>query len=171
MDRRHLTPEGLRVRVLAEPAPWSAAEPLRSNTVEDGGRLAGGAQETPADLVAALRRQGVKHTPEAIVRIERMPDGRIVFLERGKGGEKGTGLAHILEEHSADFANRGISQDEIPDLIMTALRQNHIVGYLSETRPIYKVVFNGHVHYVAITVGDNGYVVGANPAPRRKIPK
>jgi hypothetical protein len=145
--------------------------PLRRGTVEDGGRLAGGAHETPADLIAELRRQGVKHPPEASVRIERMPDGRIVFLEQGKGGDKGSGLAHILERHAADFANRGISQDEIPDLIMTALRENNIVGYVSETRPIYKVVFNGHVHYVAITVGDNGFVVGASPAPRRKIPK
>lgn len=37
MDRRHLTPEGVRVRVVGEPTPRSAAEPLRSSTVEDGG--------------------------------------------------------------------------------------------------------------------------------------
>ena len=53
MDRRHLTPEGLRVRVLAEPAPWSAAEPLRRSTAakENSGEIARrtGIEETKLD--------------------------------------------------------------------------------------------------------------------------
>lgn len=30
-------------------------------------------------------------------------------------------------------------------------------------RPIYEFTYNGELHNVAITVGNNGFVVGANP--------
>ena len=30
-------------------------------------------------------------------------------------------------------------------------------------RPIYEFVYNGEVRQVAITVGSNGFIVGANP--------
>jgi hypothetical protein len=116
--------------------------------------------ETPADLIAELGRQGIKHTPEDIVRITRLSDGRIVFLERGNAR---AGLQHIVAEHGADFARRGISESQIPDLIMAALTRGKIVGYQG-TRPIYEVSFNGTTHYVAISVGSNGFIVGANPA-------
>jgi hypothetical protein len=52
VDMRHLTPEG--VRVVAEPAPRSAAEPLRSNMVEDGGG-------TPAGQVSEAPPPSVDH--------------------------------------------------------------------------------------------------------------
>ena len=32
-----------------------------------------------------------------------------------------------------------------------------------QTRVIYEVNFNGKTHYIALTVSDNGYIVGANP--------
>ena len=45
---------------------------------------------------------------------------------------------------------------------MTAVSKGKIVDYQGG-RPIYNVVYNGVNREVAITVGDNGFIVGANP--------
>lgn len=37
-------------------------------------------------------------------------------------------------------------------------------GTIEPRREIYEVIFNGQTQYIAVTVGDNGYIVGANPA-------
>jgi hypothetical protein len=117
------------------------------------------------DLVAELGEQGIKHTPENIVAAVRDPSGRVVFLETGRGGPGGSGLAHIIERHGNQFAGRGITQDQLPDAIMTAVTEGRIVGFQGSGtgRPIYEFTFNGRTHHAAITVGENGYVVGANP--------
>lgn len=118
------------------------------------------------DLVAELGRQGIKHTPESIIAIARDPNGKIVFLEIGKGGDNGAGLAHILEEHIDDFARRGITQDQIPDAVMTAVTQGRVVGYQGKGtgRAIYEFTYNGRTQHLSISVGSNGFIVGANPA-------
>jgi phosphoribosylformylglycinamidine (FGAM) synthase-like amidotransferase family enzyme len=48
---------------------------------------------------------------------------------------------------------------------MMALREGKMIGYQGrkKTRSIYEVNFNGEVKYIAVTVSDNGYIVGANP--------
>jgi len=46
---------------------------------------------------------------------------------------------------------------------MEAVQQDNIVGY-QRNRPIYEVVFNESTQHIAITIGKNGFVVGANPA-------
>jgi hypothetical protein len=125
--------------------------------------LAGGAKETPAELIAELRRQGVKHSPEAIVRIERMPDGRIVFLEQGKGGDEGSGLAHILENHEKQFADRGITRDAIPEFVFKLLREAEAIGKYGRGGVVYRTVVNGETRPFVIVVGDNGYLVTAHP--------
>jgi hypothetical protein len=104
----------------------------------------------------------VKHTPEKIVKIAKQADGKIVFLEEGNTK---AGLQHILEEHSSDFADQGIEAEQIPDAIITALTEGKIIGYQGrkKTRIIYEVNFNSKTHYIAVTVSDNGYIVGANP--------
>ena len=60
------------------------------------------------------------------------------------------------------FIQKGIPEEEIPKFIMTAVSKGKIVDYQGG-RPIYKVVYNGVNREVAITVGDNGFIVGANP--------
>jgi Transposase and inactivated derivatives len=57
------------------------------------------------------------------------------------------------------------SQDQVPDAVFSALQQNKVVGYqgTGTGRPIYEYTFNGQTHRMAITVGDNGFIVGANP--------
>lgn len=46
---------------------------------------------------------------------------------------------------------------------MNALENGKIVGYQGRGtgRPIYEFTYNGEIHKVAITVGNNGFIVGA----------
>lgn len=99
-----------------------------------------------AALFAELRESGIKHSPEKVVRIAKQVDGKIVFLEEGKAGRRGSGLAHILKEHHEDFFRRGISENEIPDAVMAAITRGTFIGYqgtIEPRREIYEVIFNG----------------------------
>ena len=113
-------------------------------------------------LLAILAQLGIKHTPEKIVKIAKQADGKIVFLEEGNSD---SGLQHILKEHSLEFADQGIKQNQIPDIIIKAITEGKAIRYQGkkQTRIIYEVNFNGKTHYIALTVSDNGYIVGANP--------
>lgn len=118
--------------------------------------------EDEEELIAELQANGVKFTRQNIVRVVRLSDGRIVFLEKGN---QYSGLQHILEGHAGDFANRGISEDEIPDVIMQALQQGNIVGIDDRNSggTMYEVTINGTSQYIKIVVGSNGYIVTAYP--------
>jgi len=118
------------------------------------------AGQTPK-LLDDLANSGVKYNPKDIVAITKTVDGKLVWLETGNAQ---AGLEHIMN-HADDFAAKGIARNEIKDLVMTALEKGQIVGYQGKGtgRPIYEVVFNGEKQRVAITVGNNGFVVGANP--------
>ncbi|RME24118.1 MAG: hypothetical protein D6798_11995 [Deltaproteobacteria bacterium] len=105
-----------------------------------------------------MAEAGVKHAPDRVVAIERI-GGRIVFLEQGNGR---AGFQHILQRHAADFRNKGIAERDIPTLLFEALRSGRQVG-MQGSRPVYEVTFRGARLRVAITVGDNGFIVGANP--------
>ncbi|MBD2666046.1 hypothetical protein B6N60_04988 [Richelia sinica FACHB-800] len=113
-------------------------------------------------LIAELAELGIKHNPAKIVKIAKQADGKIVFLEEGNTE---AGLQHILEEHSSQFAEQGIEAEQIPDVVITALTEGKIIGYQGrkKTRIIYEVRLNSKTHYIAVTVSDNGYIVGANP--------
>jgi hypothetical protein len=131
-------------------------------TSRRGGGPTGGSGESWQDLVEELAEAGIKHTPEDIVRIARHEDGRIIFLERGTAR---SGLAHIVG-HAGDFANQGITESQIPDLVMNAVLRGNVVGTQGADRQIYEHVFNGQTYRTAVQVGDNGYIAGANPQPR-----
>ena len=115
-------------------------------------------------LIAELQQARIKHTPENIVRIAKNPDGKIVFLEEGNAK---TGLQHILRNHILEFAEQGISPEQIPDAIMTAVTQGQMVGFQGKTsstpRTVYELTFNGETKYMAVQVSENGYIVSANP--------
>ena len=113
-------------------------------------------------LLEELARLGVRHTPSKVVAIGRNAAGTIVFLEQGNAR---AGLEHILLQHGEDFSRRGIDEVMIPDAILNAVIDGKRVG-VQGTRPVYEVEFNGQVHVIAVTVGDNGFIVGANPATR-----
>ena len=115
-----------------------------------------------SNLLDELANSGVKYNPEDIVAITKTADGKIVWLENGTDT---AGLNHIITEHADDFLNKGITQEQIPDYVMNALENGKIVGYQGRGtgRPIYEFTYNGEIHKVAITVGNNGFIVGANP--------
>ena len=113
------------------------------------------------DLIDELSQKGIKHTPQDIVDIRKVPIERIVFLEKGN---QSAGLGHILN-HADDFSRKGISNRDLPKFIMDNLEKGKIVGYQGKGkgRPIYELIYNGEKYHTAITTGSNGYVVGANP--------
>lgn len=117
------------------------------------------------ELLQELTKTGIKYNPEEVLQIAKTPDGKIVFLEIGKSRTvtpKPSGLTHILEAHGDDFVRSGIPRDQIQNTVMEAVTHGNIVGQQG-TRPIYEVVINGQTLRIAVTVGNNGYIVGANP--------
>ena len=115
-----------------------------------------------SNLLDELASSGVKYNPDDVVAITKTSEGKLVWLENGTDS---AGLNHIISEHADDFLNKGITQEQIPDYLMSALENGEIVGYQGRGtgRPIYEFIYNGETHRVAITVGDNGFIVGANP--------
>lgn len=134
---------------------------MRSNPNNDQKKL----------LIAELKKAGIKHTPENIIRITQDPSGKIIFLETGKGGKRGSGLLHILENHQEDFLQRGITEEQIPDLIVTAISEGKIIGIQGKSRIIYQVEIKEIIQYVSLEISHNGYLVSANPTPTRLINK
>lgn len=49
---------------------------------------------------------------------------------------------------------------------MTAVTTGTFLMYQGTVQPrhVYEVIFNGQRQYIAVSVSDNGYIVGANPA-------
>jgi hypothetical protein len=114
-----------------------------------------------ADYLDELASSGVKYNPDDVLAVTKTTDGNLVWLENGSSSAD---MEHILE-HADDFSNKGIQQNQIQDLVMESLTNGEVVGYQGSGtgRPIYKVVFNGQTQHTAITVGSNGFIVGANP--------
>ena len=81
-----------------------------------------------------------------VVAITKDPSGKIVWLEKGKLGDRASGLAHILDKHSDDIKNQGISKEEIPQYIMRAIKYGKIVEKQGRHgRPIYEFKYEGKI--------------------------
>ncbi len=119
-----------------------------------------------ASLISELKQVGIKHIPDDILRIAKKLNGSIVFLEKGNSR---SGLQRILEGHETDFTNRGISENQIPDAVITAVTKGRIVGIQGVGRTVYEVTFDSQIQYISVTVASNGYIVGANPTSDRLI--
>jgi len=126
-------------------------------------RVAKASDSVKLDHLIELKNSKVKFTPEDVIFTHKMPNGKIAFLE--KGSSSGRGFAHILKEHEMHFMSKGITKDEIPTLIKKALEKNKVVDYQGKGkgRPIYELIYKEKKQRVAITIGSNGFVVGANP--------
>ncbi|SDZ63044.1 filamentous hemagglutinin, partial [Pseudomonas salomonii] len=113
-------------------------------------------------LLDELSAKGVKFTPENVVATARSPSGQVLFLETGNSK---AGLQHIIEEHGSQFAQMGVSNAQIPGAVMKAVSEGKLVGYqgTGAGRPIYELTVNGQTQHIAVTVGGNGFIVGANP--------
>lgn len=125
---------------------------------EVGVKGVSGSALTRDELISGLP-VGTKITPGSVVDIRRLPDGRTVWLEKGTDA---SGLQHIYKRHEADFVNKGISRDDIPNVVMSALERGKVVG-INGSANVYRITHNGVEQNIAVGVGSNGFVVRANP--------
>ncbi|SDD34421.1 hypothetical protein [Williamwhitmania taraxaci] len=122
-----------------------------------------------AELKATL---GNKVDVKKLIGLVKNPEGKIVWLDKGVtnaeaialGRKKGAGFAHVLEKHATDFLNKGITEADLPEFLLKAAKENNIVKTTGSTsRAVFETTFKGVKQRVTITIGDNGYIVGANP--------
>ena len=113
-------------------------------------------------LIAEVQANGDKISPEKVVLITRDPNGKIIWLETGT--EK-SGLQHIIKEHGSQFNGKGIKNEDIPDYVLEAVYQGHVVGTQGKRDPrtVYEFIYNGKKQRIAIQVSTNGDIVRANP--------
>ena len=132
-----------------------------NNGGNNGGNGGSSAKWQQKELLDELANSGVKYNTDELLAITKTPDGKLVWLEKGNSK---AGFEHVLR-HADEFATKGIEQSQIPEFLMEALTNGEIVGYQGRGagRPIYEFSFNGQKQRVAITVGNNGFIVGANP--------
>ncbi|MCD8307003.1 MAG: hypothetical protein LUD51_02045 [Clostridia bacterium] len=120
------------------------------------------------ELINEVKEKGFKISEDKILGITRNPaTNQVVWLEDSSLKAK-AGFGHIQSRHLTDFILSGIGADEIIDAIFTAITKGTITGYEHKSdpkhiRPVYEYIFNGETHSMAITISDNGYIVGANP--------
>ncbi|MFJ6054664.1 hypothetical protein [Streptomyces sp. NPDC092307] len=122
-------------------------------------RLADGTVDQ--DMLDELASGGVKFRRGDVVATARRPDGTIVFIE---GGNANAGLQNVMKQGD-EFVQAGIAESDIPVFLMKAVTMGEIVGHQSKdelSRPIYELVYHGRTQQVAVTVGVNGDIVGAN---------
>lgn len=114
-----------------------------------------------------MRKNGVKFSAEKVIATTQAPDGEVIFLEVGNSK---AGLQYVVERHAGEFESIGVAENQIPKILMQAVTEGKVVGYQGKDagRAIYETVINGQRQKIAITVSDNGFIVGANPAGRVK---
>lgn len=74
-------------------------------------------------------------------------------------------------KHSSQFNDKGIPNNLISKVIKKAVKEAKIVGTSGKNRDVYETKVNGRVVHIAITISDNGYIVGAHPTSTWKEKK
>lgn len=110
----------------------------------------------------------IKFNAEEVLFIDKIGE-KFVFLERGVQNEEkkqGAGYKHILT-HAKEFKQNNISIAKLPYVLFSSLSKNNIIAYQGKGkgRPIFEA--ENEKIGIAITVGSNGYIVGANPTSKR----
>ncbi len=117
----------------------------------------------PEHLIDELRESGVKFNEENLVMITKTKKNELVWLEKGN---EISGLKHIIYNHGKQFNSKGINDENISNVLKLAIESGKIVGKQGKMhkkpRIIYEVNYNGKNIKVAISISDNGYIVGAN---------
>lgn len=57
------------------------------------------------------------------------------------------------------------------DAVFTALTDGTPLGITGRDRVVYAITFKGHPERIAISVADNGFIVGANPVSLDRMVK
>ena len=112
-------------------------------------------------LITEVQANGEKISPDKVEMITRDPSGKVVWMETGNNR---SGLEHIIDKHVKEFNGRGISNENIPNYVLEAVHQGNVVGTQGKRNPrtVYEFTYNGKKQRIAIQVGSNGYIVGAN---------
>ncbi|MCA1676173.1 MAG: hypothetical protein LC799_29690 [Actinobacteria bacterium] len=119
--------------------------------------------------MAEAQSEGLNLNPDRVIEIGKDPSGRFVWLEEGGVNPrtgKEAGLQHITNEHGDDFARQGVAQEDIAQLVHEAATRGEYTGRFQGRppgRPIFAVEYHGETKYIAVSIGKNGYIVGANP--------
>jgi hypothetical protein len=112
-------------------------------------------------LVAEVQKSGHKISPGRVVRIGRDRCGQVAWLEQG---DDGAGVTHLLDvKRVGDFANFGIDQEDIVDVVFSAATRGVPVGVTGTDRVVYLIDYRGQPKRIAVSVGSNGFIVGGNP--------
>lgn len=135
------------------------------------GNTLGARNKTSTELIAELKRDGIKFTQENIVFIVKDSTGQTVWLETGNAF---AGLEHILNGngesrgHAVDFERAfGISREGIPSFLQKVVSFGSVVSNKMICRNgrqgferVYQ--YNGR-YYVLVGLGENGFIVSAYP--------
>ncbi len=112
-------------------------------------------------FIAEVKANGEKISPDKVVMITEDPFGKIVWMETGNNR---SGLEHIVDKHGKEFNGRGITNNDISNYVLEAIHQGKVVGTQGKRNPrtVYEFLYNGKKQRIAVQVGSNGYIVGAN---------
>ena len=124
-----------------------------------------GGSEKGRKLIGEVQSSGDKISPNDVIGIMKTDKGKIIWLEKGYvTTTNAAGLKHILKEHGSQFVSGGIPASMIGTFVLNAVAYGKIVGYQGKGtgRPIYEYNYGGKTYHVAVTVGSNGFIVGAN---------
>ena len=126
------------------------------------------AEFKPEDLMKELEESGEKYSGKDVIFVVKQQNGKLAWLEEGNDG---AGWKHI-RKHIKDFTEQGIDEDSIVDLLREAILRGKMIGYQKTEnktpREVYELEFNGKTIRIAITISDNGFIVGANPIKKEK---
>lgn len=128
----------------------------------------GGQSKAERDaLIDEAQQQGHKINPDDVVHIGRDRNGKIVWLEKGT---ENAGLGHMMtDKRVGEFEKAGIPKEDIGEVAFRAATEGKPIGIVGRDRVVYEVEYNGETKRIAVTVGDNGFIVGANPVGNKKI--
>lgn len=139
------------------------------------GKTQGTKDNTAANLITGLEKNGVKFTKENIVFITKDATGQTVWLEKGNAF---IGLEHILngdgrtQGHAADFERAfGVTGDAIPSYLEKIISNGAVVSnklVKKGSREGYErtYYYEGN-HYVITGIGTNGFIVSAYPKKKK----
>ena len=109
------------------------------------------------EVLVAYMKGPNSYTAEDVMMVTKMADGKLVWLEKGS---ESAGFQHILK-HSEQLADRGISKDNIID-VMYELLNTTPIGTGSNAKGRYAdYLYNNKV--TRICYGDNGFIVSMFP--------
>ena len=115
-----------------------------------------------------LENAGVKFNRTDVIFVAKTKEGKLVWLEKGNDS---AGLKHIVKEHGKQFVDAGISIDKIPQILIETLNIGEYVGIQGKDRKVYKVDIEDSNIFIAISISDNGFIVGANITTKYKEKK